>query len=189
MESTKANELKVKDIVIIDGKRCKIEEMTRVKPGKGPAFFQMELIDLDTGKKVNHRVCTSDSISKIYLENKRVQILYSEPNEVICIDIDNQEEISIPKETFSSEQWKFVNYCNNLILTLDENKQCMSVNFIDEIKLKIKMVDPYMKRSSSKQPEKLAVLEGDINVYVPQHLENDDEILVDPNTAEFIKRV
>ena len=68
---------------------------SHVKPGKGGAFAQIELRNLKDGTKLNERFRSSESIEKVILEETPHIFLYKEDQNLIFMNNDNFEQISI----------------------------------------------------------------------------------------------
>ena len=68
---------------------------SHVKPGKGGAFAQIELRNLKDGTKLNERFRSSESIEKVILEETPHIFLYKENENLIFMNNDNFEQLSI----------------------------------------------------------------------------------------------
>ena len=55
MASYIANDMRVGWVISHNGKRYSVLSITKVKPGKGGAFVQADLRDIDSGNKDNNR--------------------------------------------------------------------------------------------------------------------------------------
>lgn len=55
MASYIANDMRVGWVISHNGKRYSVMSITKVKPGKGGAFVQADLRDIDSGNKGNDR--------------------------------------------------------------------------------------------------------------------------------------
>ena len=64
-----------------------------VKPGKGPAYQQVELKDLVDGTKLNERFRAAETVERVRLEEKEYQFLYEEGGQLNLMDQETFEQI------------------------------------------------------------------------------------------------
>ena len=94
-----ANEIKVGNILEFENKLWKVLKLEHTKPGKGGAYIQVELKDINSGTKKNERFRSDENIEKAYLEQKTFQFLYSSENEYFFMDQKNYEQIKYCKNS------------------------------------------------------------------------------------------
>ena len=58
-----------------------------VKPGKGPAYAQVELKNALNGSKLNERFRSSETVERVRLEQKDYQFLFAEDDMLSLIHI------------------------------------------------------------------------------------------------------
>ena len=76
---------------------------SHVKPGKGGAFAQIELRNLKDGTKLNERFRSSESIEKVILEETPHIFLYRENENLIFMNNDTFEQISVNVEMIGDQ--------------------------------------------------------------------------------------
>src|SRR5215216_3266245 len=59
-----------------------------VKPGKGPAYNQVELKNLIDGRKLNNRFGSDEKVEQTHLEIRDFQYLYKEGDQLVFMDND-----------------------------------------------------------------------------------------------------
>ena len=69
-----------------------------VKPGKGPAYAQVELKNVIDGTKLNERFRSSETVERVRLEQKDYQFLYAEGDMLTFMDMDTYDQIEIPRD-------------------------------------------------------------------------------------------
>src|SRR3954451_7431059 len=82
--------------VELDGQVWRIVEFQHVKPGKGGAFVRTKLKSLGSGSVVDRTFRAGEKMPRVHTETKSVQYLYDEGDEVVFMDTDNYEQISLP---------------------------------------------------------------------------------------------
>jgi elongation factor P len=63
-----------------------------VKPGKGPAYNQVELKNLIAGRKLNHRFGADERVEETHLERRNFQFLYRQGESLVFMDTDSYEQ-------------------------------------------------------------------------------------------------
>src|ERR671917_2680317 len=83
----------------LDGSAWCIVEFQHVKPGKGGAFVRTKLKNLDSGSTVDKTFRAGEKFSRVHTETKNAQYLYDSGEEVVFMDEQTFEQISLPRET------------------------------------------------------------------------------------------
>ena len=117
-----ANEIKVGNILEFENKLWKVLKYEHRKPGKGGAYIQVELKDINLGNKKNERFRSDENVEKAYLEQKNFQFLYSSGDEYFFMDQKNYEQISINKEKIINNILPYLKDGINLSLELKDDK-------------------------------------------------------------------
>ena len=89
-----ANIIKVGNILKHKEKLLEVLNTSIIKPGKGGAFIQVEMRDIQSGTKFNERWRTSDNVDKISVEELESTFLYLENDIVTLMNNQNFEQIS-----------------------------------------------------------------------------------------------
>src|SRR5215212_11204386 len=98
-EVVNTNQFKNGMHIQIDGNVWRIVEFQHVKPGKGGAFVRTKLKSLDSGSVVERTFRAGEKFERIRTENKTMQYLYDAGDEVVFMDADTYEQLSLPRES------------------------------------------------------------------------------------------
>src|SRR5579864_672942 len=82
-----------------DGQTWRIVEFQHVKPGKGGAFVRTKLKSLDSGAVVDRTFRAGEKFERVRTETKEMQYLYDAGEEVVFMDTDSYEQLSLPRAT------------------------------------------------------------------------------------------
>ena len=93
-----ANDIKVGNILEINNKLWRVLKIEHTKPGKGGAFVQAEMKDINDGTKRNERFRSEENIEKAYLEQKKYQFLYASGENYVFMDKTNYEQINLSRK-------------------------------------------------------------------------------------------
>ena len=66
--------------------------------GRGGAFMQVEMKDIEAGTKTNQRFRTEDKIERAYVDARDMQFLYQEASGFVFMDQENYEQMSLSAE-------------------------------------------------------------------------------------------
>ena len=158
-----------------------------VKPGKGGAFNQVEMKSLNKNTKLNERFRSSDSVEKAFLEEEKFNFLYEDENDYYFINQKSFEQINI-KKNIVGDKGKLLT--ENLEVTVKfYNEKPLSVKLPNQISCKIDSTDVSLKGQTVSSSYKPAVLKNGLKIQVPPFIENEDTIIVDSRTMEYIKKI
>ncbi len=158
-----------------------------VKPGKGGAFNQVEMKSLNKNTKLNERFRSSDSVEKAFLEEEKFNFLYEDENDYYFINQKSFEQINI-KKNIVGDKGKLLT--ENLEVTVKfYNEKPLSVKLPNQISCKIDSTDVSLKGQTVSSSYKPAVLKNGLKIQVPPFIENEDTIIVDSRTIEYIKKI
>ena len=158
-----------------------------VKPGKGGAFNQVEMKSLNKNTKLNERFRSNDSVEKAFLEEEKFNFLYEDENDYYFINQKSFEQINI-KKNIVGDKGKLLT--ENLEVTVKfYNEKPLSVKLPNQISCKIDSTDVSLKGQTVSSSYKPAVLKNGLKIQVPPFIENEDTIIVDSRTMEYIKKI
>ena len=93
-----ASAIRPNTLIAYQGKLWRVYKVEHVKPGKGGAFAQVEMKDIEIGTKLNERFRAEDKVDEIGLESRKMQYLYDEGSSVVFMDNDNYEQLSVDRD-------------------------------------------------------------------------------------------
>ena len=157
-----------------------------VKPGKGPAYAQVELKNLLNGSKLNERFRASESVERVRLEQKDYQYLYAEGDDLVFMDMVNYEQINISKD-FLGDRAAFLQ--DGMQVTVEMHEETpIGVSLPDYVTLEITEAEPVLKGQTATSSYKPAILENGIRVMVPPFVAAGEKIVVDTAELIYIRR-
>ena len=74
-----------------------------VKPGKGGAFVQVEMKNIETGTKSNTRFRSGESMEKAVVEPRTMQYLYADATGYVFMDNENFEQIILSEDLLEGQ--------------------------------------------------------------------------------------
>jgi elongation factor P len=155
-------------------------------PGKGGAFVQVEMKDIKTGTKINERFRSSEEVEKVRLDQKDYQFLYFEGDDIVLMDLESFEQMSVPK-TLLDERTAFLQDGMKVVLELFEETP-LNIYLPDTVVLTIDYAEPVVKGQTAASSYKPAVLENGLRIMVPPFIESGDKIVVKTEDITYVER-
>lgn len=157
-----------------------------VKPGKGPAYAQVELKNAIDGTKLNERFRSSETIERVRLEQNDYQFLYEQGDMLVFMDMDSYEQIELPKE-FLEERAAFLQEGMKVTVESHEGKP-IGIAIPEQVTLEVVEADPVVKGQTAASSYKPAKLENGVRILVPPFVVAGERVVVDTNELTYVRR-
>ncbi len=157
-----------------------------VKPGKGPAYNQVELKNLIDGRKLNNRFGSDEKVERTRLEQKDYQFLYKQDDSLVFMDTDTYEQIELSEE-FVGERAAFLQDGMTVTLEMHEERP-IGIKLPDQVVLEVVEADPVVKGQTAASSYKPAKMDNGLRVMVPPFITTGEKIIVDTNEVTYIRR-
>jgi elongation factor P len=185
-EVVSTNQFKNGMHVQIEGQTWRIVEFQHVKPGKGGAFVRTKLKNYETGAVVDRTFRAGEKFERIRTETKNMQYLYDAGEEVVFMDGETFEQLSLPRSTVEDD------------LPFMQPSETFQVMFVGErasgvdmpasVVLEVTDTEPGVKGDTVSNVTKPATVETGGVVQVPLFVNIGDRIKVDPREKRYISR-
>lgn len=182
------NDFKNGMAIEVDSQVFTIVEFQHVKPGKGGAFVRTKLKNLSTGAVLDRTFRAGEKFRRVRVESKKMLYLYSTPEEVVIMDNETYEQLSLAP-ALVGDSLRFVKDNMDVELVLVDGKPAELVPPMF-VELEITDTQPGVKGDSvSGGGNKPATLETGAVVNVPLFLKPGEVIKIDTRTGEYVERV
>ena len=162
----------------------KVAKIQHTQPGKGGAYMQVEMKNLQDGRKTNVRFRSADTIERVRLDTKDFQYLYSDGDMLVFMDQDTYEQIQLPADLIGDAA-AFLEDGMEVTLEMWEEKP-ISVALPEQVEATIVEADAVVKGQTASSSYKPAVLENGVRVMVPPHIESGTRIVVDVYERTYV---
>jgi len=181
-----AFEIRVGNLIEMDGALWRVLRKAHVKPGKGGAFVQLELKDIAAGTKRNDRFRSDDRIEKAHVENRTMQYLYQDGDSYVFMDNDSYEQLEMTEDDLGDQT-------GYLMEGLEVQINCyndlpIGIELPDNVVLKVTDTEGVVKGQTAAGSAKPAIVETGIRVLVPTFISVGDAIKVNTETGEYVER-
>jgi elongation factor P len=161
-------------------------KVNAVKPGKGPAYAQVELKNLLNGSKHNERFRASESVERVRLEQNDYQFLYVQGDMLVFMDNETYEQLEVPQE-FVGERAAFLQ--DGMMVTVESHEGTpIGISLPDQVTLKVVDAEPVVKGQTASSSYKPAMMENGVRVMVPPFITAGEKIVVDTNETTYVRR-
>src|SRR3954447_11261453 len=107
MARISGNDIRPGMVIEHDGGLWAAVKTEKVKPGKGPAYNQVELKNLLDGRKLNQRFGSTDRVEENEVERRQYQFLYKQGDQLVFMETTTYEQIELA-EDFVGERSAFL---------------------------------------------------------------------------------
>jgi elongation factor P len=185
-ETVSTNQFKNGMHIELDGSAWRILEFQHVKPGKGGAFVRTKLKNLDSGSVVDKTFRAGEKFARVITETKNVQYLYDSGDEVVFMDEQSYEQISLPREAVADALDYIEPSSSVQLLTVDGRPS--GVQMPASVELSVAETEPGVRGDTVSNVTKPAKLATGAVVQVPLFVNQGDRIKVDPREGRYISR-
>jgi elongation factor P len=157
-----------------------------VKPGKGPAYNQVELKNLLDGRKLNQRFGSSDRVEETEVERRQFQFLYRQEEQLVFMDTASYDQIELASE-FVGDRSAFLQDGMMVQVQLHQERP-IGIKLPDTVILEVIEADASIKGQTAASSYKPAKLENGLRVLVPPFISAGEKIIVNTDEVAYVKR-
>lgn len=181
-----ANEIRPGNVLEHKDRLWGVVKTEHVKPGKGPAYQQVELKDLVEGTKLNERFRAVETVERVRLEEKEYQFLYEEGLQLHLMDQESFEQVAIDKALLG-DRLAFLQEGMAIMVQTYDGRSLMA-RLPDTTVLEVVEADPVVKGQTAAASYKPAVLSNGVRIMVPPHIEAGTMVVVSIADSTYVER-
>src|SRR5262245_32070414 len=159
--------------ISLDGQNWRIVEFQHVKPGKG-------------GTVVDPTSRAGEKFERVRTETKTMQYLYDSGDEVVFMDQETYEQLSLPRATVEDALPFLLPSSSVQMLLVDDSPA--GLDLPASVVLEVTDTEPGVKGDTVSNVTKPATLETGAVVQVPLFVNVGDKLKVDPREKRYISR-
>jgi elongation factor P len=154
--------------------------------GRGGAFMQVEMKDVEAGTKTNQRFRTDEKVERAFVDARNMEYLYSEGASYIFMDKENYEQLAL-SEDFLEGQKEYL-LPNTEVQVNFYNERPIGVQLPGSVVLAVVETEPNVKGATATTTYKPAKMETGLTVMVPPFVSEGEKIKVNTDSGEYIER-
>ena len=175
--------------MVIDhqGKKWSVMKIQLIQPGKGGAFIQVEMRDIDSGNKTNERWRTADTVEKLMVEQRDFTFLFGDADQGFTfMDAETFDQITLPIEVLGDQH---VWLQDNMEVVIDYvDGDPVSVTLPSQVTMELVEADAVVKGQTASSSYKPGMLENGQKVMIPPHIAAGTRIVVSTSDGSYVER-
>ena len=157
-----------------------------VKPGKGPAYNQVELKNLLDGRKLNQRFGSDARVEETHVERRQFQFLYRQDDQLVFMDTTSYDQIELNEE-FVGERAAFLQDGMTVQVQMHQDRP-IGIKLPEHVVLEVVEADAVLKGQTAASSYKPARLENGLRVLVPPFISAGEKVVVSTDELAYVRR-
>jgi elongation factor P len=155
--------------------------------GRGGAFMQVEMKDIEAGTKTNQRFRTDEKVERAFVESREMEYLYNDGSSYVFMDKENFEQLNLSAELLEGQ----VEYLlpNTVVQVNFHNERPIGVQLPPSVVLTITETEPTLRGATATGSFKPAKTETGLTVMVPPFVGEGEKIKVNTDSGEYVERM
>lgn len=154
--------------------------------GRGGAYMQVEMKDIEAGTKVNQRFRTDEKIERAFVEGRDMEYLYHDGDNYIFMDKESFEQLHLSAEFLEGQKEYLLP--NTAVQVNFHNERPIGVQLPGTVVLTITETEPTLKGATATGSYKPAKMETGLTVMVPPFVGEGEKIKVNTDSGEYVER-
>lgn len=186
MPKINGNEIRPGNVLEHNGGLWAAVKVDHVKPGKGGAFAQVEMKNLRNGSKLNERFRSADKVERVRLEQRDQQFLYEDDGMLVVMDTETYEQVQVSADLLGDRR-PFLQDGMMIVVEYHES-EALNASLPQKVTCTVAETEPVVKGQTAAKSFKPAVLNNGIKITVPPFVDQDEDIVVNTETMEYVER-
>lgn len=181
-----ANQLRAGNVIEQNGKLYAILKAQNVIPGKGNAITHVVMRGIADGVKTEERYRTSESVERVYIDERDFTYLYANGDMHTFMDVENYEQVEVPADVIG-DGVVFLQESMPVKIKLYEGRP-VAAELPQTTVLEITDTEPTVKGQTASSSYKPATLSNGVRIMVPPHISSGTRVVVSIADGEYLER-
>jgi elongation factor P len=156
------------------------------KKARGSAFVRTKLRNLDTGEVTEKTFQSGDDFKQAIIEDVPAEFLYDSGQFLVFMNMESYDQVELNAEVVG-ERAEYLR--ENMEVELEYcDEEPIGVKLPAQVTLEVEDTAPGVKGDTAQGGSKPATLETGVTVDVPLFVDEGEEIVVNPETGEYVGR-
>lgn len=174
-------------VVEHQGRLWRAVKIQHTQPGKGGAYLQVELKDLQSNTKLNQRFRSSETVERAILEQRDYQYLFSDGGSFTFMDNETYEQIELNADMIGEDQVPYLQ--ENMTVSIESHEEtAIGVQLPTTVVLEITEADAVVKGQTASSSYKPATLENGVRTLVPPHIASGTRVVINTDDGSYVER-
>jgi len=154
--------------------------------GRGGAFMQVEMKDIEAGTKTNQRFRTEDKVERAFVDPRDMQFLYQDGTGFVFMDKENYEQLTLQAEFLEGQSGYLLP--NSDVQINFYNGRAIGLDIPPSVVLTVVDTEPGIRNATATNTFKPATMETGITVQVPPFINKGEKIKIDTAEGTYMER-
>jgi len=182
-----ATEIRVGNLIELDKRVWRVIKAYHVHVGgRGGAFMQVEMKDVESGTKRNERIRTDEKVDRAFVEVRQMQYLYQDGDSYVFMDKESYEQLTLAADFLEGQAGYLL---PNVDVQVNlHNGRPIGIELPASVILTVAETEPGIKGATATGSYKPAKTETGLTVQVPQFISEGEKIKVNTDSGEYMER-
>lgn len=180
------SDVSVGSFIRYNGELVQVIEWQHRTPGNLRAFYQGKMKNVRTGKSVENRFRSGESVDLARVETRELQYLYKDGNSLVCMDGETFDQVYVDEVLFGSAV-QFLKEGMIVIVAFESDNPVMATPPAT-VELEVTYSEPGVRGDTATNVTKPATVETGAEVNVPLFVNTGDVIKIDTATGAYLER-
>ncbi len=181
------SDLKPGAVIKFNNELCTVLESEHRTPGNLRAFYQVKMRSMKSGKLLENRFRSGETIEFIRVEKNNYQFLYRDGDHFIFMDPSSYDQFPVDG-IIVGKLADYMKEGQEAILSITDSTVLL-IELPTTVVLRVTQTEPGFKGDTATNITKPATVETGANVGVPIFINEGDLIKIDPNSGSYLERV
>ncbi len=184
----KASELRKGQALVFEGNLQVVISTDHVKPGKGPAYVQAKMKNVDTGTIKTNRLNSSDKLDDVTIDRRTMSYLYDSSGHgkgpYVFMDGETFDQTEIDADALGDDvQWLLENL---EVIVMVYDGRVLGVELPPQVELEVTDTAPQPKGATATNQLKEATVETGARVRVPPFIDIGQRVKISTETGDYM---
>lgn len=154
--------------------------------GRGGAYMQLEMKDIESGQKRNERLSTDERVERPYIDKRDMVFSYQEGDSYVFMDNETYEQLSLSADYLEGQAGYLLP--NTEVQINFHNGRTIGIELPASVTLEVVETEPAIKNATATTTFKPAKMETGITVQVPPFVNTGEKIRIKTDDGSYIER-
>jgi elongation factor P len=182
-----ATEIRVGNLIEWDKRLWRVLKSYHVHVGgRGGAYMQIEIKDIESGQKRNERLSTDEKLERPYIDKRTMTYSYQDGDTYVFMDNETYEQLHVPADYLEGQAGFLL---PNMEVSINfHNGRTIGIELPTTVVLEVIDTEPAIKNATATTTFKPAKMETGITVQVPPFVTSGEKIRVNTDDGSYVER-
>jgi len=182
-----ATEIRAGNLLELDKRLWRVLKSYHVHVGgRGGAYMQIEIKDIQSGQKRNERLSTDEKIERPSIDQRQMTYSYQDGDSYIFMDNETYEQLTLSADFLEGQSGYLL---PNLEVQINfHNGRAIGIQLPTSVVLEVVDTEPGIRNATATNSFKPAKMDTGITVQVPGFVNKGEKIRVSTDSGTYLER-